>query len=431
MNMSRIFCVFLFFFHSFWLNANAENLDIKVAENLSIQSLFSNGMESKNGENYSDAELYFRAALDDEPNAGRIRLELAEVLAQQSKFAEARRELEIVKASNPPEAVQQNIDEFLRQITAVEADPRRRASFSNDSNRSWNAFISAGLGYDSNVNGGPDDDSIFLYGLPFRLSNDAQETDDEFWTLSGGINHRLPINETVSLQSSLRGSFTDYFNADPYDTFSVQAASGPSFKIGKQALLSVPLTARTQSYTDSGETWYSSSFGVAPQLRYALNKNTELGFGASLSRRIYDGNSERNLTAWSVNPYLVFRPVLAGSLRVGFNYGQENSGLDIYSNDVIGGYVSYEHKFQVTPKHAFTASVNASYTETRFDGIQAAFTEARHDSSPSITGSLSYALPFDLSSSITASASYQNNNSNLDINEYDRTRFSLTFTKRF
>jgi hypothetical protein len=72
-----------------------------------------------------------------------------------------------------------------------------------------------------------------------------------------------------------------------------------------------------------------------------------------------------------------------------------------------------------------------NWKDTQFDGIQAAYTVARHDVSRKLSASMTYALPQLEGASITGTASYQDNNSNLDINTYERTQFSLSVTKRF
>ena len=182
------------------------------------------------------------------------------------------------------------------------------------------------------------------------------------------------------------------------------------------------------SYTDSGESWYSSSFGIAPRFQYALQNNLQFGLGTSISRKVYNNNHDRDLTAWSVSPSLNYQPIRDGNIAFGVNFGGENSGLDIYSNTIKGIYLGYQHRFR---EQGIRAGLTLSYTDTEFDGIQAAYTVARHDKSKRISGFLSYALPNVENAEISASASYQDNDSNLPTNTYDRTQFSLSFTKRF
>jgi hypothetical protein len=182
-----------------------------------------------------------------------------------------------------------------------------------------------------------------------------------------------------------------------------------------------------QRYNEQGS-WYSQSWGIAPRLQYAAQDNLQLYLDTSISRKRFNGNGDRDLTAFTFNPSLNFQPNENGNIAVGLQYGRENSGLYIYSNDVRGLYVGYQHNFR---EQGIRASVTASYTDTQFEGIQAAYTEARHDVSKRISATVSYDLPQMDGLSVLGSMSYQDNNSNLDINTYDRANLSLSLTKRF
>ena len=93
-----------------------------------------------------------------------------------------------------------------------------------------------------------------------------------------------------------------------------------------------------------------------------------------------------------------------------------------------GAYIGYQHIFR---EQGIRASITASYTSTQFDGIQAAYTEAREDVSRKLSASVTYTIPEMDGLSLLGSVSYQDNDSNLDINTYERTQFSLSLTKRF
>jgi len=141
----------------------------------STQEFFLLGVAAKQAGQLSRSEGYFRSALQREPNAGRIRLELAEVLFRQGKLDDSRAELVTVRAMNPPEQVRQNIDGFIAQVDQARANPNAGP---RGPQKNWNAYITVGFTSDSNVNAGPDSDTVFLYGLPFTLSSAAQETQD-------------------------------------------------------------------------------------------------------------------------------------------------------------------------------------------------------------------------------------------------------------
>lgn len=389
----------------------------------STQELFLLGMASKLSGKLRKAERYFRSAVEREPGAGRIRLELAEVLYRQGKLDASRSELVAVRGMNPPEQVRQNIDGFIAQVDAAKADPSLRPKVQ----KNWSAYITAGFTSDSNVNAGPDTDTVFLHGLPFTLSAGAQETQDSAFFLRAGINHKAQLENGMLWRSSANLSLTNYFEADAYDTTSFSASTGPRFKLSDQLSLSVPITYNLQRYNQQ-DGWYSQSWGISPSLQYAARPDLQFYLDTSISRKRYNGSSDRDLTAYSFNPSVNYQPHENGNIALGLQYGRENSGLDIYSDTVRGVYLGYQHVFR---EQGIRASLTASYTDTQFDGIQAAYTEARQDVSRRVSANVSYTIPQLDGMTLQGSASYQNNDSNLDINNYERIQFSLSLTKRF
>lgn len=390
----------------------------------SVQEFFLLGLSAKLSEDLWKAEQYFRAALASEPNAGRVRLELAEVLFRQRKLDASRAQLVAVRNTNPPEQVRQNVDGFIAQIDNIKANPNRQAQ---GPQKNWSAYITTGFTSDNNVNAGPDTGTVFLYGLPFTLSSAAQETSDGAWFVRVGGNHQFQLDNGVVWRSSAHLAFNNYFSADAYDTTTLSASSGPSFRIGEKVGLSVPITFNMQSYNEQGG-WYSQSWGIAPSLQYKMRDNLQFYLSASASHKRFNDNGARDLNSYTLNPSMNFQPNKNGNVALGFNLGREDSDLDIYTNDVRGVYLGYEHNFR---EQGIRASVTASYTDTQFEGIQAAYTVARHDVSRKLSASMTYALPQLKGASVTGTASYQDNDSNLPINTYERTLFSLSFTKRF
>lgn len=390
----------------------------------STQEFFLLGVAAKQAGQLARSEGYFRAALQREPNAGRIRLELAEVLYRQGKLDESRVELVAVRAMNPPEQVRQNIDGFIAQVDQARANPNAGP---RGPQKNWNAYITVGFTSDGNVNAGPDSDTVFLYGLPFTLSSATQETQDTALFVRTGISHQAQLDNGILWRSSANLSFTNYFEADAYDTTSLSVSSGPSFKLSDEVGLSVPITYNVQRYNEQGS-WYSQSWGIAPRLQYAVQDNLQFYLDTSLSRKRFNDNGDRDLTAFTFNPSLNFQPNENGNIAVGLQYGRENSGLNIYSNTVRGAYLGYQHIFR---EQGIRASITTSYTSTDFDGIQAAYTEVREDVSRKLSASVNYSIPEMDGLSLLGSVSYQDNDSNLDINTYERTQFSLSLTKRF
>jgi Protein of unknown function (DUF560). len=204
-------------------------------------------------------------------------------------------------------------------------------------------------------------------------------------------------------------------------------ATGPSIKLSDRFSLSLPLEYSVQSYTDQGG-WYSQTIGLGPRLQFAAQKNLQFYLDSSFSRKTFKGNSTRDLTAWELSPSLNYQPSPNGNIAFGLQLGAENAGSSVYSNEVRGGYIGYQHSFKDL---GVKASVTVSYTDTQFEGIQAAYGVARHDISKRISANVSYAVPQWQGAELNGALSFQDNTSNIDMNDYTRTQFSLSLTKRF
>jgi outer membrane protein len=389
----------------------------------STQEYFLLGVAAKQSGKLATAEAYLVQARRMDPTAGRIRLELAEVAFGSGKFAAAKAELLAVRAMNPPPQVRQNIDGFIAQVEAAKADPSRAPK----PKKAWSGYVSAGVMSDYNANGGPNTDTVFLYGLPFTLSAGAKETRDESWFLRAGVSHSATVSDRVTWETRANLALQDYLSADAYDTLDLSFATGPSLWLSERASLSVPLDYAVQSYTDQGGI-YSQSIGLGPRLQFAVKRDLQVYWEASVSRKSYDGNSARDVTAWELNPSMSYQPSANDNISAGLRFGAEDAGQAIYSNRVSGGYIGYMHRFQGS---GVTAGLTASYTNTQFEGIQAAYSIARHDIAKRLVASVSYALPQWQGAELAGSVSLQDNASTIDLNEYTRTQIALSLTKRF
>lgn len=389
-----------------------------------IQELFLLGMSAKLSGSLSKAERYLRSALSRQPEAGRIRLELAEVLFRQGKFDDSHIELATVREMNPPEQVLQNVNLFIAEVEAAKADPNHG---DQKPKKNWSAYITAGLISDNNVNAGPDTDTVLMYGLPFTLSTTAQKTKDTAIFLRMGLNYQAQTDNGIIWRNNVNIGFTRYTESKAYNTTNLNLSFGPDFSLGERGVTSFPVTYEVQRYDEQGS-WNSQSWGIAPRFQYALHDNVQWYLDASISRKRFNDTNNRDLTAYTLNPSMNFKPYDNGNFTVGLQYGREESGLNIYSNTVRGAYIGYQHIFR---EQGVQVSVTTSFTDSKFDGIQAAYTVPRHDVSRKISANVSYAIPQLQNMTLQGSVSYQDNDSNLDINNYNRSQFSLSITKSF
>ena len=103
---------------------------------------------------YRRAETLLRKILQDNPNAVRVRLELARTLFFAGKDEEADYHFKLAIGQKPPAAVVANITRFREAIRA---------------RRAWRFNVNLAIAPDSNINSATDRSQVDIFGLPFQL----------------------------------------------------------------------------------------------------------------------------------------------------------------------------------------------------------------------------------------------------------------------
>lgn len=379
------------------------------------QDWFLFGMAAHKAGKLQKAEQAYLEVLRLDPSSRRAKLELASVLAARKNWSEARRLLQEVKATNPPAQVAQNIDRFLSVLNEREGE---------DSN--WRVRASTAVIYDSNVNNGPSIDVVRLFGLPFTLSEDAKAQSDTAYTFRFEADHIARIHNTLNWQSNVSLNWTDYSTLDQYDSLQVSASTGPVFQIDPDTIFSVPVSADFVVYTDEGRV-FSNSIGIAPQFRRKLNDDVTFNFNTSLSHKHFDDNGERDTTSYSISPGFDFATECGSeTLRLSTNFGNDNSGVGIYSNDNWGLNAS------------IFCSLGENTAMTLFGGYKQSDYEEREAAHPVVREDITRSIGFNIqhahkSSGIdfVASGTFTDNDSNLPIYTYDRFQGTLSARKKF
>ena len=142
------------------------------------------GLEDETREALLDAAIAaLRRILIFQPDLPRPRLELARVFFLKGEDNLARHHFERVLASEPPEAVVENIRRYLDAIRA-----RRR----------WDAHFGLGLAPDSNLNAASTDDIVWLHGLPFRVTDESKPSSGVGLILWGAPSTSIPFRRRSS-----------------------------------------------------------------------------------------------------------------------------------------------------------------------------------------------------------------------------------------
>ena len=318
-------------------------------ESAPAQEWFLLGLSAKQSGNLTDAANYFEKLLSIDPKADRVKLELAAISYQLGDTDRAKLLLLDVKASNPPSGVMNNIDRFLATIE------------SGKGQKNWRVSATAGWIYDSNVNAGPNKDVITMFGLPFNLSEDAKNTEDNAYTLGLSLDHAIPVNGSVGWQSNVGVNWRDNFTLHNLDSLYLSGSTGPVWKQNGHLIWSMPFIADWVRYGHKND-YFSFSYGVAPQVRYTASNQLALNLATTVKGKSFDKQSARKQVAWSVTPSVDYQFTGSDTLRFGVTAAQEHSGINFYSNDRWSVNASYYHNFS----RFFVASLSGSYGDSYY-----------------------------------------------------------------
>lgn len=377
-----------------------------------VDNLFVFGMTAKESGHFGKAVQYFQQILNIDQNAHRVKLELAVVLLNQGKKKQAKQYLEEVKASNPPVEVSRNVKQLL-------------ATIASKSQKTWQVTGSIGWIYDSNVNTAPDTDSVLMFGLPFQLSTNAKSQSDTAIKSSLGINHIKQLNDKLAWRSGASISSTNYRDINNLDSVVLSASTGGIWKLNDKTSLGIPLvTDRVK--VGHNFSYYSYSYGLAPNLQYKVNKQLSLGLQTTFSKKKYRGAGDRNLNSRSIAPSIGYQPSEKSFINASLTFAKDDSGLDIYSNTLKGLNVAYTQQLNKNLK----GSLSTSWTDVKYKEKEAANNNKRHDRNRRISANLIYHLP-KIKSDVIFSISDTDNKSNIDINKYDKQQVSLSISRAF
>lgn len=319
------------------------------------EAIFLQGMIAVAEKRYPDAIEAFRRILADEPNRERVRLELGRAFFLQGDYENAERNFRFARAGDLPDDAKRNVDQYLAAIQRL---------------KRWSYGLSAGVADDTNVNAATNLQTVYIYGLPFTLSDNARQTtgigaaidasgefspliSDDYKFLVGGLVHRLQYG---------RGEFDD---------MTVSAYAGPELFLARWRFDTL-VTGFARWY---GEAPYSEGAGGRASIGYALLPTLQLGLtldGQADSFRpihdqdgpIYDASGE---IAYTFTPSRTIR--LSGGIAV------QQARLAAYADTTYWLALDYYQDFPL----GFSANLEPAVSTISYDAPLAAFGTARND----------------------------------------------------
>lgn len=380
-----------------------------------------------------DFDFYFGVAAIDSGHAGEgvlaleryianfpgnqaARLELARGYFVLGDDARAREEFDAVLKTDPPAAVQANIERFMDALRARESRYQTTTGF----------YLEAGIGVDSNVNAGVSSPNITLpvFGPVTLLS--GVKTGDTFTHLAAGGNVTHPVAPGVALFGSANTQLKLNFNDSAFDVGSAGVAGGVSY------LQSKNLWRATVSHSGLwvGSDRFRSVTALGGEVHHQLDELNMVNGAIQYADLDHPGaNAVRDAQFYNLG--IGYRKAFVGSfqplLSISLNYGEEDNrrGRPDLGRNLYGGRVG----LALTPAPKWALSAGGTYLESRYDGPDILLGTVREDKYYGLDVIASYALTRNWS--VRGEYSYIRNDSNLALFEYDRYLFAVKVRYEF
>lgn len=225
-------------------NSLAEKVLLALAENpdrkLHNEARFRLALLYRSMQRETDAAVLLRRILDEEPEAARVRLELAAMLHKMGDSAAALRELRALRSAPLSSRLARFVDRFAANLQAE---------------KPFGVYVEVALAPDTNINRATRLDTLDTVIGEFEIDEEGQERSGVGGAIRAAANWRMPLSRTVQLTSRLTGQANLYFHSK-FNDISAEIATGPEFDIGK---------GRISVNAIVGQSW----FGMSPSQRSA------------------------------------------------------------------------------------------------------------------------------------------------------------------
>jgi tetratricopeptide (TPR) repeat protein len=259
---------------------------------------------------------WLKALLDEQPSAGRPRLELARLLAAAGDEAGARRELRRAGAAGLPDDVARVVDRFATALRSV---------------RPLGGAIEVAVAPDSNINRATTQERVDTVVAPLTLSRDARATSGIGVSLSAQGFARGDLSEDVALLSRVSAR-ADLYGKSRFNDLVLTLASGPEFRLGGARVRPAAIAQRRWF----GGDLFSESYGGSVNVLKPLDRVSQIEGELTLLETRYRPNPLQDGLLADLG--LAYDRALSPrfSIRVGLRGTRQDAGIAFLRN-VSGG----------------------------------------------------------------------------------------------
>lgn len=243
--------------------ALASDPDIDVRS----EARFRHGKLLAAAKDYRGAALLYRAILDERPDAGRVRLELASTLYLMGDGGGALRAMRQAQAGGLPPDVAAAVDQFAGALRSF---------------KPYGGSFAVALAPDSNINRATDAATLDTVIAPLDLSRDAQQTSGTGLKLSAQAFARLPLASRLTLLPRLSGQ-SELYRQSRFNDVSGSAQLGLELVAAKNRIR--PSAGATWRYF--GGDLYARTQSVSVNWLHAAGTRAQIETDVSVNRARY------------------------------------------------------------------------------------------------------------------------------------------------
>lgn len=354
-----------------------------------------------------------------QPNNAQARAEIARAYYILGETRTSKQEFEAVQKMDIPPEASATIQRFLSAIDQLTASERPRVT----------GYLELGGGYDSNVNSATAAGTVAVPGFGgglFVLDPLSVKKSDWYGQLSGGINGRYPLSPGLAAVGGLRGYLRRNESEDRFDTDEIAGDIGLNFTQGRTSYL-VALQG-SEFYLDNDR--YRTAYGVTGQWLQTIDQFNSVSAFAQLSRLEYPRQSIRDADRWVLGGAYghMFAAPYSPTVYASGYFGAEDeraAGVPFIGYDLWGARLGG----QLTLNDRAFVFASASYERRDYGGTDPFFGVTRRDKQLDLQLGLNYLLAPKWS--LLPQITYTNNDSNIEISDYDRTLIYLGVRRSF
>jgi len=379
------------------------------------------GLAAMDAGHPTEAVFAFERVLDTNPDHAEARIELARAYFQLNEYQAAQQEFETVR-EDAPVAVQSTIDKFLGAIKYASAPAQKH----------FEAFIQAGIGYDSNVNGATDSSSVLLPGfgnILVTLDDSGVKKDSSVVRLDTGLYFEEPVNNDTSLYGRAYLNGRAPLEEGQFSTETIGGTVGMLRFIGNNQ---VRLGVTGQKYFVDERTNFNMG-GVQGIWQHLIDSNTRVSFIGKYAAIRYPSQDVRDVNqasaGVSITKAIVKKgdPVLFASLSGGNEDERDDDRPDMGRN-----YYGISTGGLYTLKPGVTAIAGLGYQHSRYGAKDPLFATTRDDDLFSASAGMIIDLQDNWDSwDIRPVIQYTNNDSTIPINDYSRWQAYVNVRRTF